>query len=70
VKLKARQLRENAGLAFISFRDKSCVTESMDELAIIKARFEESDVPDKLGIESWDFEEAMPRSDIIWSELN
>lgn len=42
----------------------------MEELAIMKARYEDSEVPDKLGIESWSFEDAMPRSDIIWSELN
>ena len=70
VELKARQLRENAGVAFVSFRDKSCVAESMEELAITKVRYEDSEVPDKLGIESWEFEEAMPKSDIIWSEIN
>jgi|LauGreDrversion4_2_1035121.scaffolds.fasta_scaffold121316_3 hypothetical protein len=52
--LKSRQLKENAGISFVSFRDKSCVSEMIDELEIFKAKLEGSGKYEKLDIESWE----------------
>jgi transcription elongation factor len=36
--LKVRQYRENAGIAFVSFRDKNCVIDAIDEIEIYKVK--------------------------------
>ena len=68
--LKVRQYRENAGIAFVSFRDKNCVIDAIDEIEIYKVKLQEKDYYEKLKFANWEVDEAMPVSDIIWSELN
>ena len=70
VQLKNRQLKENAGITFVSFRDKSSVVEIIEEIDILKAKLEGNEKYDKLDIEDWEVEESIPSNDIIWSEIN
>ncbi len=36
--LKNRQNKENAGVAFVGFRDKNCVGETLEEINIVKSK--------------------------------
>ena len=60
---------ENIGVAFVSFREKECVAETIDEIDIVKAKLVGKEHYDMLDIRNWEVEQACPTSDIIWHEL-
>ena len=63
-------MHENAGIAFVSFKDKECVTETIDEIDLVKTKLVGKEYYDALGIPNWEVETAIPTNDIIWTELN
>lgn len=61
---------QNVGIAFVSFKNKECVSETMDEIDIVKSKLEGKTHYDALDIKNWEVEVAYPPSDIIWTEIN
>jgi hypothetical protein len=68
--LKARSGNSNTGVAFVSFRDKGCVADSIETIDILKSKVLGIELYERVDVLSWDVDEAMPPSDIIWGELN
>ena len=54
----------------MSFRDKNCVTETLEEINIVKSKLSSEKEFDQIHIMNWEVEDSIPTSDIIWSELN
>jgi hypothetical protein len=54
----------------VSFKDKDCVTETIDEIDIVKSKLVGKDHYEMLHVQNWDVEQASPVSDIIWTEMN
>lgn len=69
-KVKKSSQHENVGMAFVSFKDKLCVTETIDELDVVKSTLVDKAHYIELQIQNWEVEMAYHSSDIIWSELN
>ena len=61
---------KNAGIAFVSFRDKDCVIQTIDEIDIAKLKLAEEEAAVRLKLDEWTVEEGIPPSDIIWADLN
>ena len=61
---------KNAGIAFVSFRDKDCVIQTIDEIDIAKLKLAEEEAAVRLKLHEWTVEEGIPPSDIIWADLN
>lgn len=57
------------GLAFISFKVKDCVIETLDEIIHVKQNLMGDRRYDKLNIEDWVVDQAYPPSDIIWADI-
>ena len=57
-------------MAFVSFKDKDCVNETIEEIDIVKTKLVGKEHYDALDIKNWEVEQAMPTSDIIWPEIN
>lgn len=51
-------------------RDKNSVLDTIDEIDILKTRIVGIKRYEKLDILNWEVDEAIPTSDIIWTELN
>lgn len=60
----------NVGVAFVSFKDKDCVAETIDELDLVKTKLVGKEHYDDLDIKNWEVEVAQPVNDIIWNEIN
>ena len=63
-------MNQNIGVAFASFKDKDCVSETMEEIDIVKTKLVGREHFDILDIKNWEVEPAIPTNDIIWQELN
>ena len=61
---------ENAGVAFVSFKNKDSVIDTIEEIDLVKSKLVGKDHYDALEIKNWDVELAPPSGDIIWTELN
>lgn len=61
---------ENIGVAFVSFKEKDCVNDTLEEMDLVKAKLVDKDHYDSLDIKNWEVEPAYPYNDIIWSEIN
>jgi len=59
----------NIGVAFVSFRNRDCVAQTIDEIDIVKSQ-PLSDFCELLHIKDWEVEQASPVNDIIWTEMN
>lgn len=57
-------------MAFVSFKDKNCVTETIDEIDIVKTKLVGKEHYDALEIKNWEVDNAVPTNDIIWPEIN
>ena len=68
--LRCLQKSENTGVAFVSFRDKNCVGMTIDEIDIVKAKLEQHANFEELNLSNWEVEDAIPVSDIIWTQIN
>jgi hypothetical protein len=60
---------ENVGIAFVSFKDKNCVTDTIEEMDLVKTKLVGKKHYDALEIKNWEVEMAYPTNDIIWAEL-
>jgi hypothetical protein len=58
------------GVAFVSFKEKECVNDTIEEMDLVKTKLVGKDQYDTLDIKNWEVEVAYPNNDIIWSELN
>jgi hypothetical protein len=58
------------GVAFVTFKCKDCVSETIDELDIVKTKLVGKEHYDALDIKNWEVDSAMPSNDIIWHEIN
>jgi len=67
--LQARSKKANLGIAFISFKERDCATETLDEMELVKQNLTEDKKASELGVANWKVERACPPSDIIWSEI-
>jgi len=68
--LKKKALsQKNAGIAFVTFKDKAAANEAIDEIEGLKLSLEVQDQWDQIGFSKWEVEKALPVSDIIWSNL-
>jgi hypothetical protein len=68
--LKKRSNKTNSGICFVSFRDKSCVSTTIDEIDILKTKISGIEMYERVDLMNWEIDEAVPQSDIIWAELN
>jgi hypothetical protein len=68
--LKESCKNENIGVSFVSFKDKDCVNETIEELDIVKTKLVGKEHYDRLDIRNWEVEQAIPTNDIIWHEVN
>lgn len=68
--MKELSLTTNIGIAFVAFKDKNFVVETIDELDIVKTALIEKNHYEMLHIQEWDVEQASPVGDIIWTEMN
>lgn len=68
--LKESSLHENIGVAFVAFKEKDSVLETIDEFEIVKTKLAGKAHYDALQIGNWEIEKAINTQDIIWSELN
>lgn len=57
------------GFAFISFKDRGCVTETLEEIDLVKQNLAGDKKSVKLGIADWQVERAYPPADIIWEDI-
>lgn len=62
--------KQNLGFAFISFKNKDCVLETIDEIELVRQNLMSDQKVLKLGIKDWQVQEAYPPTDIIWSEIH
>jgi len=68
LKKKSLSVR-NAGIAFVTFKEKGAANDAIDEIEGLKMSIEVQDQWDQIGFSNWEVEKAMPVSDIIWSNL-
>lgn len=61
---------ENAGVAFVSFKTRDAVIDTIEEIDIVKTKLVGKEHYDALEIKNWEVDMAPPPSDIIWTELN
>ena len=57
-------------MAFVSFKEKDCVNDTIEEMDLVKTKLVGKEHYDLLEIKNWEVEVAYPNNDIIWSELN
>jgi hypothetical protein len=67
--IQAQSKKKNLGFAFISFKEKDCVVETLEEIELVKQNLMNDKKTIKLGIANWKVSNAYPPSDIIWGEL-
>ena len=58
------------GIAFVAFKDKDCVWETLDEMDLVKQRLAEDQRIKDLGLLDWQVAEAYAPNDIDWNTLN
>jgi hypothetical protein len=68
--VKTRALASNAGIAFVSFKEKDHVLDTIDEIDIVKTKLVGKEHYDTLQIKNWEVEKAHLTNDIIWNEIN
>ena len=66
--IQKESLRKNMGFAFISFKEKDHVQETLEEIELVRQNLM-SKKTIALGIADWKVQQAYPPSDIIWSEI-
>lgn len=54
----------------MSFKEKECVTDTIDEMDLVRTKLVGKEHYDSLEIKNWEVEMAYPNQDIIWSEIN
>lgn len=54
----------------MSFKDKDCVSDTIEEMDLVKTKLVGKKHYDTLDIRNWEVEMAIPTNDIIWTELN
>ena len=57
-KLQQQATSENIGVAFVSFKDKECVSETIDEFDLVKTKLVSHPRYKDLEIEHWEVEQA------------
>lgn len=62
--------KKNLGFAFVSFKNKDCVFETIDEIELVRQNLMTDQKVLRLGIKDWQVNEAYPPTDIIWSEIH
>ena len=67
--MQARSLNRNIGVAFVSFKERRCVAETLEEIDVVKTNLSREKIASKLGIANWQVLEAYAPSDIVWSDL-
>jgi len=68
--LKEQGNYKNIGCAFVSFKDKNCTYESLEDLETWKIKLREDPLLIKAELEEWEIEQAPPPNDVIWHNLN
>mmetsp|Transcript_35630 Transcript_35630/g.34658 ORF Transcript_35630/g.34658 Transcript_35630/m.34658 type:complete len:184 (+) Transcript_35630:328-879(+) len=68
--LKKSANYQNVGVAFVTFKDKDCVKDTIEELELVKSKLVGKSHYDDLDIKNWEVEQAQPTNDIIWNEIN
>lgn len=68
--LKQSACHSNKGIAFVTFKDKDKVGESIEEIESWKLKFRDHPDLELANIEDWDVDQAPHPSDIIWKNLN
>ena len=63
-------MTENIGIAFVSFKDKDNVTDTLQEIDSVKSKLIGKPHYDTLECKNWEIEQASAPTDIIWTELN
>jgi hypothetical protein len=54
----------------VSFKDKTSVNDTIEEIDLVKTKLVGKEHYDALDIKNWEVELAYPTNDIIWTELN
>lgn len=67
--IKQSSKKKNLGIAFISFKERDCVTDTLEEIELVKQNLMNDKKSMKLSISNWEVQRAYPPSDIIWTEL-
>ena len=62
-------MKKNLGFAFVSFKEKDCVTDTLEEIDLVKLNLIDDKKTKKLWIQNWTVQNAYKPSDIIWNEL-
>ena len=57
------------GFAFVSFKERRCVMETLEEIELVKQDLISRGKLDKLGIENWEAINAYAPSDLIWEDI-
>lgn len=58
------------GFAFVSFKEKDCVTDTLEEIDLVKLNLIDDKKTKKLWVQNWTVQNAYKPSDIIWNELH
>lgn len=62
--------KQNLGIAFISFKDRDCVFDTLDEIELVRQNMLNDKQNVRLGLQNWKVEQAFPPSDINWDNIN
>lgn len=57
-------------MAFVVFRQRDCVTTTINELDLVKESLGDNAAYKALNIGKWEVAEAIPNSDIIWYNVS
>jgi len=67
--IQAKSKKENLGIAFISFKQRDHVADTLEEIELVKQNLMNDKKTMKLGIANWKVEKAYPPSDILWNDI-
>ena len=68
-KIQHDSKKQNMGFAFVSFKERRCVMETLEEIELVKQDLISRGKLDKLGIENWEAINAYAPSDLIWEDI-
>lgn len=60
----------NLGIAFISFKDKECVFDTLEEIELVRQKMLDDQANVRLGLQNWKVDQAYSPTDINWDQLN